>query len=160
MVKILFVCLGNICRSPSAEGIMKSLVETKGLQNSFFIDSAGTSGFHIGEPADKRMRMHARKRGYDLLSISRQLVAKDFSTFTMIIGMDEENMTDILRMSKRVHCTAEIRRMVDFCTTFTDRDVPDPYYGGEQGFEHVLDLLEDACEGLIGYTQQQYGSKL
>ena len=151
--RILFVCLGNICRSPSAEAIMKYYVKERGLEEQYYIDSAGISGYHSGDPADRRMQSHAIRRGYDLTSLSRKFYPDaDFSDFDMIIGMDDQNIRDLQRMATSEEEKNKIFKMTDFCQRFSYRDsVPDPYYGGDSGFELVLDLLEDAVEGLLIY---------
>ncbi len=152
--KVLFVCLGNICRSPSAEAVMKALVEKKGLADRFEIDSAGTAGYHSGEPADQRMQRHAINRDYRLTSISRKVNSKvDFDYFDYIIAMDDQNIEDLEMMAQHEEQRAKISKMTDYCRTFTHTSVPDPYYGGTAGFELVLDLLEDACEGLIEHIE-------
>ena len=148
--KILFVCLGNICRSPSAEGIFKHIVESRGLARLFEIDSAGTHAYHVGEPADKRMISYASKRGYNLTSISRKFDQNiDFDYFDLIIGMDNEN----IRVLKSKACSnkdlQKIHKMTDFRKMFKYDEIPDPYYGGAEGFELVIDLLEDSCEGIL-----------
>jgi len=145
--KILFVCLGNICRSPSAEAVMKKVTADRGVD--LFIDSAGMIAAHAGEPADARMQTHAVKRGYHLTSISRPVVAEDFDSFDMIIGMDDSNISDLMAKASSREAEAKISKMTDYCVRFNHNSVPDPYYGGSDGFELVLDLLEDACEGLI-----------
>lgn len=145
--KILFVCLGNICRSPSAEAVMKKMAADRGVE--LFIDSAGTIAAHAGESADARMQTHAVKRGYDLTSISRQVVAEDFEDFDMIIGMDASNLSDLADRASSPSELGKISNMTDYCTRFDYKSVPDPYYGGSAGFELVLDLLEDACDGLL-----------
>lgn len=147
--KILFVCMGNICRSPAAEGIMKHKIEEKGLTPLFEIDSAGTYGYHEGELPDSRMRAHASKRGYNLISRSRPITYDDFHTFDLIIAMDDDNIRNLNRMAPDLESQQKICRMTDYCRLHTNDHVPDPYYGGSSGFELVLDLLEDACEGLI-----------
>ena len=147
--KILFVCLGNICRSPSAEGIMKHKVASEGLQNKFLIDSAGTLGYHEGELPDSRMRHHAQLRGYDLVSRSRPVTMDDFFDFDMIIGMDERNIDDLKDRTPDIESKNKIHRMADFLRNHPHSYIPDPYYGGDSGFELVLDLLEDACSGLL-----------
>ncbi|MCD7973663.1 MAG: low molecular weight phosphotyrosine protein phosphatase [Candidatus Azobacteroides sp.] len=147
--KLLFVCLGNICRSPAAEGIMKHLVEEAGLENDFFIDSAGTSGWHEGELPDSRMRSHAKKRGYDLNSLSRPVRSQDFDNFDMILAMDDTNYTNLMRQAPSPEAESKIYRMTDFCKKKEADHVPDPYYSGADGFEIVLDILEDACSGLL-----------
>ena len=147
--RILFICMGNICRSPAAEGIMKYKVQERGLERSFHIDSAGMYGWHEGELPDNRMRKHASRRGYQLISHSRPIKYDDFEQFDLIIGMDDNNIQDLKRMAPNRESQQKIRRMTDFCRTHTADCVPDPYYGGASGFELVLDLLEDACEGLL-----------
>jgi len=153
-MEILFVCLGNICRSPSAEAVMKKVVSDAGVTDSIKIDSAGILNYHEGEPADDRMKKHAAKRGYILESISRPVNEGDFSKYDMIIGMDNQNIADLESIAPDGF-TNKIHKMTDFLTTLNDTSVPDPYYGGDQGFEYVLDLLEDACDGLLKYIQKQ-----
>jgi protein-tyrosine phosphatase len=152
--KILFVCLGNICRSPSAEAVMNGLLKDENETANFTIDSAGTSGFHAGEPADARMQTHALKRGIKLTSISRQVDADhDFDFFDYIIGMDEQNMLDLKRLANTDKHKSKLHKMTDFCQNHNYASVPDPYYGGDSGFELVLDLLEDACQGLLTHIK-------
>ena len=149
MNRILFICMGNICRSPAAEGIMKNKVQEQGLEQFFYIDSAGIHGWHEGELPDNRMRAHASRRGYKLTSHARPVVSNDFKNFDMIIGMDDSNIQNLKRMAPDLESQRKICRMTDFCQTHTADCVPDPYYGGASGFELVLDLLEDACDGLL-----------
>lgn len=148
--KILFVCMGNICRSPSAEAVFKGLALKEGLIGKFKIDSAGTGAWHEGEPADKRMQKHAVKRGYDLTSIARKFDPEtDFDRHDLIIAMDDENVLALKNLARNECDLKKIRKMTDFSKEWNYNEVPDPYYGGEEGFELVLDLLEDACEGLL-----------
>lgn len=147
--KVLFVCLGNICRSPAAEGVMQKLVDEQGRTEHIFLDSAGTGGWHAGQAADNRMREHASMRGYDLTSRARQFKLSDFCEFDLIVVMDESNREDLLSLSSEPNYRAKVKRMTDYCQRFEDKEVPDPYYGGESGFEHVLDLLEDGCDELL-----------
>ena len=147
--RILFICMGNICRSPAAEGIMKHKVQEQGLEQFFYIDSAGIYGWHEGELPDNRMRVHASHRGYQLTSSSRPIKYGDFEQFDLIIGMDDNNIQDLKRIAPNLESKRKICRMTDFCRIHTANYVPDPYYGGASGFELVLDLLEDACEGLL-----------
>lgn len=148
--RILFVCLGNICRSPSAEGVMKQVIEKAGREDDFIIDSAGILSYHQGELPDSRMRAHASRRGYSLTHRSRPVCTEDFYNFDLIIGMDDRNMDDLKDRAPSPEEWNKIHRMTEYCTKFTHADhVPDPYYGGSEGFEHVLDLLEDACAGLL-----------
>lgn len=153
--RILFVCLGNICRSSSAEGVMNHLVSGAGLEDQFVIDSAGILSYHRGELPDSRMRAHAIRRGYELTHRSRPVQTEDFYNFDLIIGMDDRNIEDLKDRAPSPEEWKKIHRMTEFCTRFTHTDhVPDPYYGGAEGFEYVLDLLEDACAGLLEYILQ------
>ncbi|QNG28760.1 low molecular weight protein-tyrosine-phosphatase [Synechococcus sp. LTW-R] len=150
--KLLFVCLGNICRSPAAEGVFLHLLEERGLSNQFLVDSAGTGGWHVGNPADLRMRAAAERRGIHLPSRARQIELADFSNFDRILTMDEDNLRAVRSLAGELGARSDlalVESMTSHCRRFGDKEVPDPYYGGEQGFEHVLDLLEDACSGLL-----------
>lgn len=153
--KILFVCLGNICRSPSAEAVMKALVEKAGLSSVFEIDSAGIIGVHEGENADSRMMAHAARRGYQLTSISRPVNKRDFTCFDLIVGMDDQNIHDLKKLLPHNILSHKIVKMTDFASDSKHTVVPDPYYGGAEGFELVLDLLEDACSGLIRHLTEE-----
>lgn len=146
---ILFVCLGNICRSPMAEGVFNKLIFEKRIYKDFIIDSAGLIAYHQGELPDSRMRAHAARRGYNLTHRSRPVKAADFDKFDLIIGMDDQNIRGLMNLARTPEQTAKIHKMTDFCVNLQAAEVPDPYYGGEQGFEYVIDLLEDACEGLL-----------
>jgi protein-tyrosine phosphatase len=155
MKKILFVCLGNICRSPTAEAVFNALIEKNGLQKELQCDSAGTLAYHAGQPADQRMRQFAQKRGYRLTSISRPVnPARDFDRFDYIIGMDPENVYDLKALARNENDRKRIFLMTDFCTEIKHDSVPDPYFGGDAGFELVLDILEDACDSLIRKLQK------
>jgi protein-tyrosine phosphatase len=153
--KILFICMGNICRSPSAEAVMQALVKQQGMEQEIVCDSAGTFDYHRGKPADARMQKHARLRGYELSSISRPFENEDFELFDWIITMDEDNYQQIKWFDQSNNYTGKIRRMTDFCSSSQVSEVPDPYYGGDQGFENVLDLLEDACQGLLEFVMHK-----
>ena len=148
-MKILFVCLGNICRSSSAEEVMRTFVKREGLQEKIEIDSAGILSCHKGELPDSRMRMHAKRRGYDLTHRSRPVCMEDFFEFDMIIGMDNRNIEDLREKAPSIEAMRKIFRMTDFSRNKLYDYVPDPYYSGADGFELVLDLLEDACAGLL-----------
>lgn len=151
--KILFVCLGNICRSPMAETIMNKLIKENHLSNRIMVDSAGIIGFHAGEKADSRMRQHAYQRGYNITHISRPISISDFDDFDLIISMDESVYDSLLDKAPSIPHESKVVRMTDFCQIHTDAThVPDPYYGGASGFEHVIDLLEDSCIGLLKYV--------
>ena len=148
-MRILFVCMGNICRSPSAEGVFRRTLQQRAPGLSIEIESAGTHGYHIGEPPDRRAIAAASRRGIDLSGQrARQVVAEDFSAFDLIVAMDEQNAME-LRARASAAQAARIRLMMDFAPSAGRRSVPDPYYGGLQGFEEVLDLLEEAAEGLL-----------
>lgn len=147
--KILFVCLGNICRSSSAEEIMRTLVRRAGMEKEIAVDSAGILSYHQGELPDPRMRAHAARRGYTLTHRSRPVTTDDFYDFDLIIGMDDRNVDDLRERAPGVEEETKIRRMADYCVHKVVDYVPDPYYGGASGFENVLDILEDACAGLL-----------
>ena len=158
MEKLLFICLGNICRSPAAEGIMRHKVEERYLRDEVVVDSAGIGAWHVGEHPDRRMQKHAAQRGYDLSQLrARQFRSDDFDRFDYIIVMDEENYHDVLQ--RMPHATDgrqrelyinKVLRMKDYFTRHRGwSSVPDPYYGGAEGFELALDLIEDGCEGLL-----------
>ncbi len=153
--RLLFVCLGNICRSPAAEAVMNAKIKNAGIENQVTCDSAGILGYHSGEKADVRMRNHALKRGYKVTSISRKFnAAHDFDAFDMIIGMDDQNINDLNLLTRTSADKGKICRMTDFSTQKLYNYIPDPYYGGPEGFELVIDLLEDACDGLLGYLKK------
>jgi protein-tyrosine phosphatase len=156
MINVLFVCLGNICRSPAAEAVFNALISKKGLENAIQCDSAGIAAYHAGEPADYRMRQFAKKRGYQCTSISRPInPKKDFERFEYIIAMDKQNLRDLKSIALNDSVIKKIFLMTDFCSMRKYDSVPDPYYGGDAGFELVLDILEDACEGLISRLQEK-----
>lgn len=147
--RILFVCLGNICRSPSAEAVFQAYVTKQGRADEFVIDSAGTSGYHQGEPADKRMQAHASRRGYRLTSLSRPLTYQDFFDFDLIVGMDESNRRNILSACPTDELTHKVSILTDWHPEPACDHIPDPYYGGAEGFERVLDLIESCCPYLL-----------
>ncbi|QEN03153.1 low molecular weight phosphotyrosine protein phosphatase [Thiospirochaeta perfilievii] len=149
MIKVLFVCLGNICRSPTAEGIFKSIVSDLGLDSQFYIDSAGTSAYHVGETPDVRMRRAAQKRGYELNSNSRQFTTEDFTNFDHIVVMDKSNLRDVLSLDKSNLYKNRVSLMTDYSTNYRNSDVPDPYYGADDGFNIVIDILEESLKGFI-----------
>lgn len=150
-MKLLFICLGNICRSPAAEGIMRQMVEERALSNDIIVDSAGIGSWHVGEMPDPRMRKHAARRGYDLSPLrARQFRSDDFQKFDYIIVMDEENYHDVMERGGVYADARKVLRMKDYFIRYKgQQSVPDPYYGGAEGFERALDLIEDGCEGLL-----------
>ena len=153
--KLLFVCLGNICRSPSAENIMNHLLEQANLKDKISCDSAGTSSYHIGAAPDSRMTAAAAKRGIQLVGRARQFRVSDFEDFHLILAMDKNNYRDILSLDKRGEYKDKVKLMCDFASHHPEKEVPDPYYGGSQGFDNVIDLLLDACDGLLQYVVKQ-----
>ncbi|WP_448562429.1 low molecular weight protein-tyrosine-phosphatase [Trichothermofontia sp.] len=152
--KLLFVCLGNICRSPAAENIMRHLVEKAGLGDAIVCDSAGTSAYHVGSRPDPRMSRAAMAYGLTLVGRARQFEPADFERFDLILAMDRSNYEDILAQDRQGRYHHKVKLMCDFCRHHSDREVPDPYYGGPDGFNYVLELLFDACEGLLDYLTQ------
>lgn len=150
--KLLFVCLGNICRSPAAENIMNHLIAKNHLQSHILCDSAGTSSYHIGSSPDRRMTAAAiNKLGIKLQGKARQFHQSDFLDFDLILAMDRENYDNIIFLDPTGQYHHKVHLMCEFCSRHTIKEVPDPYYGGEQGFNQVIDLLVDACEGLLKY---------
>lgn len=148
--KILFVCLGNICRSPSAEAVMFELLKQHNLENIIELDSAGIIDYHEGELADSRMREHATKRGIQILHRSRPVKSPtDFDYFDLIIGMDNENIRALNALARTSEHKQKIFKMTDFRKSLLYDYVPDPYYGGSEGFELVLNILDDSCRGLL-----------
>ena len=154
-MKILFVCLGNICRSPTADGVFRAYVERAGLTDQVSVDSAGTAAWHIGKSPDPRSEQAAYERGYDLsLLRARQVLLEDFSEFDLILAMDSENYSNLLSLCPD-ECKPKVKMFLSYSQIATDGDVPDPFYGGHSGFEDVLDLVESASEGLLGYVQSK-----
>ena len=153
---ILFVCLGNICRSPAAQAVMRAMVDERGLSDCFFIDSAGIGGWHVGDLPDKRMRVLARPRGYELTHRARRVQGCDFEDFDLIVGMDATNVDDLCHLAATIEQKDKVVMMGDYIRRYPHYDhVPDPYYEGSEGFELVLDLLEDACGNLLDQIIQQ-----
>ena len=158
--RILMVCLGNICRSPTAQCVMEQQVAEAGLRGQIQVDSAGTGDYHIGHAPDHRSQEHALKRGYDISGQrARQLADADFEEFDLILVMDEANERDVLARCPRQH-RDKVRRLAVFGSQPQVLEVPDPYFGGADGFEHVLDLVEDACAGVLARLQQGADSKM
>lgn len=153
--KLLFVCLGNICRSPAAENIMKHLVAQAGLSDQIICDSAGTSSYHIGSPPDRRMTAAAHQQGIAMTGSARQFSRSDLEEFDLILAMDRDNYAGICYLDPAGKYQDKVKLMCDFCTRHSLREVPDPYYGGTEGFNLVIDLLMDACEGLLEHVKQE-----
>ena len=149
-IRILFVCLGNICRSPAAEGIMLHIVNNEGMGNQYQVDSAGLGGWHVGELPDPRMRRHGERHGYDFCSRARKFEPDDFDRFDLIVAMDNANYDEIKSMARSPYDYRKIVMMASYLRHHpTFKAIPDPYYGGDHGFEVVIALLEDACKGLF-----------
>jgi protein-tyrosine phosphatase len=145
MPKLLFVCMGNICRSPAAEGVMRQDLEKAGLAGEVTVDSAGTLDYHVGNLPDFRMRAAAAQRGLNLGHRARQVTAQDLKDFDLVLVMDHDNLSEVMRLPGAHEQQAKIQLFCKYCTEHDEEEVPDPYYGGAQGFEKVLDLLEDGC---------------
>lgn len=158
--RVLMVCMGNICRSPTAEAVLRHQLQRAGLASHVEVDSAGTHGYHIGSPPDPRSQEHAALRGYDLTPLrARQVTAFDFRDFDLLLAMDADNLAMLRHNCPDPALSGRLVRLLDFLPHGSSHAgtlaVPDPYYGGEQGFGHVLDLVESACEGLVGHLRQR-----
>ena len=154
-MKILFVCLGNICRSPSAEAVLRAIAAREAPELSIEVDSAGTAGYHVGDPPDSRSQAAARRRGYDMESLrARVLEPADFERFDLLLAMDENNF-EVLRRRAPAAYRERVRLFLDFAPDCGMSEVPDPYYGGPAGFEHVLDLVEEASRGLLMHLRER-----
>jgi protein-tyrosine phosphatase len=154
---VLMVCMGNICRSPTAEGVFRHVVREAGLAERIHIDSAGTHDYHVGSPPDERSAHHASLRGYDLSELrARQVAVLDFERFDLILAMDWENLS-LLEEACPPEQRHKLRRLMEFAPEGLSDVVADPYYGGKQGFETVLDHIEAACEGLLGHIRREAG---
>lgn len=156
MVKILFVCMGNICRSPTAHGVFRSLVESEGLAQAVSIDSAGTHAYHVGKAPDERAQETARSRGIDLSDlVARRVESEDFSRFDYVVAMDQDNYMALSEICPDQHVD-KIHMFMDFAPNMRTREVPDPYYGGAAGFERVFDLVEAAAQGLLDEVRRRH----
>jgi protein-tyrosine phosphatase len=158
VIRILFVCLGNICRSPTAEAVMARLVADAGLDGQIEVASAGTGAWHVGNAPDERASAAARARGYAMRSLARQVEPSDFERFDLLLAMDHDNLRNLRRLAPDAEAAAKVRLLRDFDPASAgsgDRDVPDPYYGGAEGFDHVLDLVEAACRGLLDALERR-----
>ncbi len=155
-IGVVFVCMGNICRSPTAEAVFRRQVEQAGLADRIAIDSAGTHDYHIGELPDPRTRQAASKRGYDMSALrGRQVGVGDFSRFDYVLAMDENNLAILQRLRPR-DAESHLGLFLEFAERHVEREVPDPYFGGADGFERVLDMVEDAAQGLLSHLRKQH----
>ena len=156
--KILFVCMGNICRSPAGEAVLRKMVDDEGLQDQILIDSAGTIGFHTGNPPDRRMHKAAANRGIRTGGKARQVQPRDLDEFDRVLAMDDENYDDLSHLAANPTQLARLKRFCEYCQEHPEHhQVPDPYYGGDAGFELVLDLLEDGCRQLLQEAKDALG---
>lgn len=153
--KICFVCLGNICRSPTAEGVFQHLVNTRGLQQYFYVDSAGTSAYHIGEPANSKSKQTAGEHGIELNSRARRFERGDLEEFDLILAMDDENYQNLLQLDSSGNGRGKIKKLRDFDPKPEDGNVPDPYYGGMAGFENVYRIVFRSCESLLSRLEKK-----
>ena len=155
-IKVLFVCMGNICRSPTAEGVFRQVVENEGLSHLIEIDSAGTHAYHIGNEPDRRSQAAALRRGYDLSSQrARKVEVSDFHEYTYILAMDRENYENLVQICPS-EAAQKLMLFLEHGQNISETEVPDPYYGGANGFEQVLDLIEDASQGLLAHIRQHH----
>lgn len=155
--RVLFVCMGNICRSPTAEGVFRRAVASAGLEQKILVDSAGTHGYHLGHPPDHRTQLAAAQRGYDLAGLrARQVIGQDFVEFDYILAMDLDNLSHLRRLASAQH-QGQPSLFMDYSSARRGEEVPDPYYGGARGFELVLDMAEDAAAGLLQHLKKKLG---
>jgi protein-tyrosine phosphatase len=154
MKSVLFLCMGNICRSPAAHCMFQHLVDEAGLSEQFEIESAGTIGYHEGSPPDRRMQQVLRSRGVPVIGRSKQLDRFDMEHFDLILAMDRENLDGALALARNEAERAKVKLFCEYCTEHSETEVPDPYYGGDQGFERVMDLIEDGCRGLLKHLSE------
>ena len=154
---ILFVCMGNICRSPAGENVMRKLLEDASLANEIRCDSAGTIGYHTGHPPDSRMILAGRKRGLPMPGSARRVTREDIDVFDLILAMDDDNYAELIKLSTE-HNHHKIKRFCEYCVVYSDSEVPDPYYGEAADFEHVLNLLEDGCAQILKEIRNSHNS--
>ncbi len=154
-ISVIFVCMGNICRSPAAECIMKSIVNSEGLEDVINIDSAGTIGFHAGSSPDPRMREEGLERDIQIQGSARQISEKDLNEFDIVIAMDKSNLQHLRELDKANKYNKKLKLFCDYVSKFQHSEVPDPYYGGKEGFTVVMDLLEDGCKNLLEDIKKQ-----
>lgn len=157
MVKVLFVCMGNICRSPMAEGAFRRMLESVGLTERVYVDSAGTHSYHIGAPPDTRSQATALRRGVDLRGLrARQVTAQDLAEFDYVLAMDRDNLQHLTLLCQTPELRPRLQLLLNFAPDLPEREVPDPYYGGVNGFERVMDLVEEAGQGLLVEIRRRY----
>ena len=157
MVRVLFVCMGNICRSPVAEGVFRRMLEGMGLTERVYVDSAGTHSYHAGAPPDPRSQATAMRRDIDIRSLrARKVTVADFAEFDYVLAMDRDNLQHLQALCQTPELRGRIRLLLDYAPHLPEREVPDPYYGGPNGFERVMDLIEEASEGLLTDIRQRY----
>ncbi len=157
MIRVLFVCMGNICRSPVAEGVFRRMLEGVGLTGKIYVDSAGTHSYHTGAPPDTRSQATAMRRGVDLRDIrARKVTVADFADFDYVLAMDRDNLQHLLALCEEPELRRRVQLFMDYAPDLPEREVPDPYYGGPHGFERVMDLIEEAAEGLLRNIRQHY----
>jgi len=155
-ISVLFCCMGNICRSPTAEAVFRAKVEAAGLAQQILIDSVGTHNYHIGNPPDLRTQRAAKQRGYDMSNLrGRQVEVADFTRFDYVLAMDNDNMAILYRLCPKPQ-RERLGMFLEYASRHREREVPDPYYGGDNGFERVLDMVEDAAEGLLAHIRKQH----
>jgi protein-tyrosine phosphatase len=156
-IAVSFVCMGNICRSPTAEAIMRHLVSEAGLQDKIEVDSAGTGSWHVGEERDRRSRAVAKRRGMPIEGHARQFEPEDFQRFDLVLALDQENARDLRRLATSQEAKSKVHLLREFdATAGKDAAVPDPYYGGPEGFEQVFDICLSACRGLLDHLRRTY----
>ncbi|MBK1833617.1 low molecular weight protein-tyrosine-phosphatase [Roseibacillus ishigakijimensis] len=158
MTRLLFVCLGNICRSPAGENTLRHLLRENDITD-VSLDSAGTAGYHIGKGPDPRMTATLEERGIRVTGTARQFSKQDFDDFDLILAMDEDNRKDILRLARSEADRAKVKPFMSFCKNFSNAEVPDPYYGGQDGFDLVADIMADGCAGILSAIAREQGQK-
>jgi len=154
-IRVIFVCMGNICRSPAADIVFHHMVEQAGLADRIDIESAGTIGYHTGRGPDPRMSDELASRGYPIDGSARQVTRADLDDFDLVLAMDDDNLDDLHHLDRKGTRTATIKPFTSYCSEHDDREVPDPYYGGRSGFEKVADIVEDGCRGLLEQLRKQ-----
>ena len=152
-ISVLFVCLGNICRSPAAEALFIKKIKEEGIEDKFLVDSAGTGSWHVGKQADSRMRLAAKDRKIDIKSKARQINKNDFQEFNYILTMDDSNYNNVMSLKNREKSSdlCKVIKIQEFASSFKEKEVPDPYFGGEEGFDYVLDILTDSISGFLDH---------